>query len=96
MLYALPGEKITIGGAAMASTRMTTKGRITIPVTVRAALGLSAGTRVEFVRLDRGKFAIVAASPEVRSLKGFFTRSSSVTTDEMNDAIAERGARQDS
>jgi antitoxin PrlF len=96
VFYDLVGEKITIKGAAMASTRMTTKGRITIPVTVRAALGLSAGAIVEFVWLDHGQFAIVAASPEIQSLKGFLKRSSSVSTDEMNGAVALRGARQDS
>jgi antitoxin PrlF len=54
----------------MASATLTSKGRSTIPLRVRKVLGLDAGDRVEFVEIDQGKFAIVAATRSVRELEG--------------------------
>ena len=72
---------------------MTSKGQITIPVAVRNALGLDAGSRVEFVELDDGQFAIVAAIENVQSLKGMLKKPATpVSIEQMNAAIASRGA----
>jgi antitoxin PrlF len=78
----------------MASATVTSKGQVTIPVRVREALGLDAGDRVEFVEIDPGKFAIVAATRSVRELKGMFQnkRRKPVSIEEMNAAIARRAA----
>lgn len=78
----------------MASATLTSKGQVTIPVRVREALGLDAGDRVEFVEIDDGKFAIVAATRSVRELKGMFQnkRRKPVSIEEMNAAIARRAA----
>jgi len=78
----------------MASATLTSKGQVTIPVRVREALGLDAGDRVEFVEIDPGKFAIVAATRYVRELKGMFQnkRRKPVSIEEMNAAIARRAA----
>ena len=78
----------------MASATVTSKGQITIPVRVREALGLDAGDRVEFVEIDKGKFAIVAATRSIRELKGMFQdrRRKPVSIEEMNAAIARRAA----
>ena len=78
----------------MASATVTSKGQVTIPVMVRKALGLDAGDRVEFVEIDPGKFAIVAATRSVRELKGMFQnkRRKPVSIEEMNAAIARRAA----
>ncbi|HEV3512016.1 MAG TPA: AbrB/MazE/SpoVT family DNA-binding domain-containing protein [Candidatus Sulfotelmatobacter sp.] len=78
----------------MASATVTSKGQITIPVRVREALGLDAGDRIEFVEIDKGKFAIVAATRSIRELKGMFhdKRRKPVSIDEMNAAIARRAA----
>lgn len=78
----------------MASATVTSKGQVTIPVRVRKALGLDAGDRVEFVEIDPGKFAIVAATRSVRELKGMFQnkRRKPVSIEEMNAAIARRAA----
>jgi AbrB family looped-hinge helix DNA binding protein len=78
----------------MASATLTSKGQVTIPVRVREALGLDAGDRVEFVEIDPGKFAIVAATRSVRELKGMFQnkRRKPVSIEEMNAAIARRAA----
>jgi antitoxin PrlF len=76
----------------MASATVTSKGQITIPVRVRQALGLDAGDRVEFVEVEKGKFAIVAATRSVRELKGMYQdrRRKAVSIEEMNAAIARR------
>ena len=78
----------------MAAATVTSKGQITIPVQVRTELGLDAGDRVEFVKLEEGKFAIVAATRSVHELKGMIRkRKKPVTIEEMNAAIAWGAAR---
>jgi antitoxin PrlF len=80
-------------GRNMATATVTSKGQITIPAPVRAALGLDAGSRVEFVRLSDGQFAIVAATENVTSLKGMLRKPATpVSIEQMNEAIAKRGA----
>lgn len=76
----------------MASSTITSKGQITIPVKVREALGLGTGDRIEFVELQKGQFAIVAATRSVQELKGLFhdKRRKPVTVEEMNAAIARK------
>jgi AbrB family looped-hinge helix DNA binding protein len=78
----------------MASATVTSKGQITIPVRVRKALGLDAGDRVEFVEIDKGKFAIVAATRSIRELEGRYKnkRRTPVSVEEMNAAIARRAS----
>lgn len=78
----------------MASATVTSKGQITIPVRVRKALGLNAGARVEFVEIDKGKFAIVAATRSIRELEGRYKnkRRTPVSVEEMNAAIARRAS----
>lgn len=78
----------------MATATVTSKGQITIPSRVRSALGLDAGDRVEFVEVEKGQFAMVAATRSVRELKGMFQgkRSKPVSIDEMNAAIAKRAS----
>jgi antitoxin PrlF len=76
----------------MASATLTSKGQITIPASVRAELGLEAGTRVEFVKIAERKYAIMPATISVMSLEGIFQGRGSATIEEMNRIIAERGA----
>jgi antitoxin PrlF len=77
----------------MAAATLTSKGQITIPVEVRNALGLDAGDRVEFIEVEKGKFAIVAATGQVRDLKGLIPKPAKpVSIREMNAAIARRGS----
>jgi antitoxin PrlF len=76
----------------MVSAKLTSKGQITLPASVRAALGLDAGSRVEFVETGKGQFAIIAATEEVQSLKGMLKKPArAVSIEEMNQAIATRG-----
>lgn len=68
---------------------VTTKGQITIPAEVRASLGLRAGSRVQFVELDDGRYEIVPASRSVTSLAGFLAPApTSLTVEQMDAAVA--------
>ncbi|NMM26333.1 MAG: AbrB/MazE/SpoVT family DNA-binding domain-containing protein [Glaciimonas sp.] len=58
----------------MPTATVTSKGQITIPASVRAALGLDAGSRVEFVETEKGKYTIVAVTSPVLALKGMLLR----------------------
>lgn len=78
----------------MAIATLTSKGQITIPSSVRRALGLETGDRVEFVEQEKGQFAIVAATRSIQELKGFLQRKRNkpVSIEEMNAAIARRAS----
>jgi len=78
----------------MSTATMTTKGQITIPSAVRAALGVEAGDRVEFVQVEPGRFELVPATNPVTALKGLVRKPASpVTVEDMNKAIAAQGAK---
>jgi antitoxin PrlF len=77
----------------MATATLTSKGQITIPAEVRAALRVDAGDRVEFVEVAPGRYEFIAATQSVTALKGMFGKPrKTVSIDEMNIAIARRGA----
>lgn len=77
----------------MTTAVLTSKGQITIPLPVRSKLGVEAGDRIEFVELGNGQFGIIAATEEVSSLKGMIAKPKApVSIDDMNRAIARRGA----
>jgi AbrB family looped-hinge helix DNA binding protein len=77
----------------MTFATVNSKGQITIPAKVRATLGLKPGDRVEFVELEIDQFAIRAATHSVKHLKGMIRKpENAVSIEEMNAAIAARGA----
>ena len=77
----------------MSAATVTSKGQITIPVDVRQALRIEAGDRVEFIEVEPGRFELVPATRSVKDLKGMFGKASRiVSVQEMNHAIAKRGA----
>lgn len=76
----------------MSTATLTSKGQITIPAAVRAAMSLESGSRVEFVESGKGQFLIVAATRPVQNLKGLLRiPSTPVTIEQMNQMIAARG-----
>ncbi len=78
----------------MTTATLTSKGQITIPAIVRAALGVEAGDRVEFVQIEPGHFELVAATQSVTALKGMVRKPASpVTIGAMNKVIAAFGAK---
>jgi antitoxin PrlF len=56
----------------MHTAKLKANGQITIPTQVRKALGLNAGGRVEFVLVGPGRYELVAATRDVKELKGMF------------------------
>ena len=71
----------------MASATVTSKGQITVPASVRKALHIQPGDRIEFVQTGKNKFEVIAASNDVQKLKGLIKTSKHVTIEEMNAAI---------
>jgi len=71
---------------------ITSKGQVTIPRKVRTDLGVSAGDRIDFVRLDDGNYAIVSAGCSVRSLKGLLARPVKPVSLEDMEAAIQAGA----
>jgi antitoxin PrlF len=54
----------------MSEATITSKGQVTIPADIRKALGLSAGERVVFTRLDDGTTVMRAKTRSILELKG--------------------------
>ena len=54
----------------MSEATMTSKGQVTIPVEIRKAMGLEAGERVVFTRLDDGTTVMRAKTRSILDLKG--------------------------
>jgi AbrB family looped-hinge helix DNA binding protein len=72
----------------MTRATLTSKGQITIPKEVRERLGVEAGDRLEFVEQERGVYRVVAATRDVRNLKGMVPKPQrAVTVEEMNAAV---------
>ncbi len=77
----------------MVTATLTSKGQITIPAEVREALRVEAGDRVEFIEVAPGRYEFIAATQPVTALKGMFGKPrKAVSIDDMNMAIAQRGA----
>ncbi|WP_239003782.1 AbrB/MazE/SpoVT family DNA-binding domain-containing protein [Nocardia panacis] len=69
---------------------MTSKGQITIPVDVRAAMGLRAGVRVAFVPTGAGTYELVPENRTIKALKGIVRWDGPpITLAQMDAAIAE-------
>jgi AbrB family looped-hinge helix DNA binding protein len=73
---------------------LTSKGQITMPQSVRTALGLQAGDKVDFVPVDGG-FKLVALRSDVHALRGRFAGrvGRPVSIDAMNEAVVDEAAR---
>lgn len=77
----------------MSTATLTSKGQITVPAAVRAALGVGVGDRVEFDEIAAGRYEFIAATRPVTALKGMFGQPrKTVSIEEMNAVIAKRGA----
>ncbi len=72
----------------MPTTTLTSRGQTTIPKSIRDALRLQPGDRVEFV-LDGEEVILRRAGADLTALDGLLDRSDrpAVSVDEMEDAI---------
>ncbi|HKR89307.1 MAG TPA: AbrB/MazE/SpoVT family DNA-binding domain-containing protein [Phenylobacterium sp.] len=77
----------------MATATISSKGQVTLPREVRASLGVSAGDRLDFIRLEDGTYAIVPASHSIRALKGLLPRRERAVSLEQMAAAIDAGAR---
>lgn len=78
----------------MTSAVVTSKGQITIPKAVRDGLGVETGDRVEFVELDRGVYSVVAATRDIRDLRGVIPKPvKPVSVEDMNRAVRRHAVR---
>ena len=78
----------------MPTAVVTSKGQITIPKPVRDALGVETGDRVEFVELERGVYTVVAATRDIRDLKGVIPKPAKpVSVEDMNRAVRRHAGR---
>jgi len=76
----------------MPTATVTSKGQVTIPLEVRERLGIEAGTKVQFVPRADGTWEFIAAGDSVTSIRGMFAGDNHVSTDDMDDAIAQAAA----
>ena len=77
----------------MTTATLTSKGQITVPAAVRAAMGVGVGDRVEFVEVAPGRYEFIASTRSVTALKGMFAKPREpVSIEAMNATIAQRGA----
>lgn len=78
----------------MSAATITSKGQITLPKVVRDRLGVKVGDKVEFVETEPGVFRVIAATRDVRALKGVIPKPATpVTVEEMGRVIARMGGR---
>lgn len=59
----------------MSTATLTSKGQVTIPAAIRLALGIDAGSRIEFLEIEPGKYAIIPATSPVQALKGMLKKA---------------------
>ena len=73
----------------MPTSTVTSKGQVTIPKSIRDALGVGPGDRVLFVRHDDGTVVVRPETVDVRSLKGMLKDRvrRPISVEEMNEAI---------
>ncbi|MEI8363559.1 MAG: AbrB/MazE/SpoVT family DNA-binding domain-containing protein [Betaproteobacteria bacterium] len=77
----------------MSTATLSSKGQITIPAAVRAAMGIDNGSRIEFIATENGQFLMIAAVSPAYKLKGMLRKPEApVTIEQMNQMIASRGA----
>jgi len=74
----------------MTTATLTSKGQITLPASVRQALGLSTGDRIAFEPQPDGSFRVAAVRKDVRTLKGRLAGRTTrpVPVEAFDDAIA--------
>lgn len=77
----------------MPTATLTSKGQITIPLSLRTALGLHAGAKMDFV-LDEDSFRVVPLHNASATLKGRFAGRvpGAVSIAAMDEAIAAEAA----
>ncbi len=72
---------------------LTTKGQITLPKALRAALHLKSGDKVIFETLEDGTYILKPKTLDVRTLKGSISyKGKPLSIEDMQDAVAKNAA----
>ncbi len=75
----------------MTASRLTSKGRTTIPKGIRAHLGLKTGDKIRFLVEDDGRVVVLPVTLHLRDLRGSLSKpAGSVGVRRMNQAIRKR------
>lgn len=76
----------------MEDATLTSKSQLTLPRSVRDALGVQAGDRIRFLPTRNG-FRVIALKGDISKLRGMFKgrRTKPLSIDEMNRAISAMG-----
>ncbi|GAB3539216.1 hypothetical protein GCM10027403_27210 [Arthrobacter tecti] len=80
----------------MAIAKVTSQGRVTIPLEIRQKLALETGSQIEFVLAGKGAAVMKPVRSSLKSLQGVFheSRRKPVSLEELEHAIAlEAGSR---
>jgi AbrB family looped-hinge helix DNA binding protein len=78
----------------MQTAKITSKGQVTLPKTIREHLKLNKGDRIEFLLDANGKVTLLPVTSDVKQLKGIVPKpKKAITINEMNRAILEEGGR---
>jgi len=75
----------------MKTSRITTKGQVTIPAAVRKQLGIHQGDQVGFVYED-GKVIILPIIKDIEAAFGLIAAEESVSLQDMETAIQHKGS----
>ncbi|MDO9318851.1 MAG: AbrB/MazE/SpoVT family DNA-binding domain-containing protein [Gammaproteobacteria bacterium] len=74
----------------MSSATVSSKSQITIPATVRDALKIGPGDRIDFIQTADDRFEIIAATQDITQLRGMVKARCTVSVEKMNKAIRMR------
>ncbi|MDP1931286.1 MAG: AbrB/MazE/SpoVT family DNA-binding domain-containing protein [Gammaproteobacteria bacterium] len=77
----------------MSSATVSSKSQITIPASVRSALKIGPGDRIDFIQTAADRFEVVAATQEVTRLRGMVEARRVVTIEEMDSAIRAKAGK---
>jgi AbrB family looped-hinge helix DNA binding protein len=81
------------GKDPMATAKVTSKGQITIPVKVRTALRLEPGDKIDFIEIEKGRFALRPRNTSLQDLEGCVPKLDHVPTiEQINEGIADAAA----
>ena len=76
------------------TSKITSKGQITLPKKIRNALDLHPGNRVEFILNNEGQVHMIPVKTSIQELKGMvLAPDKPVTIREMQEAIEKGAAR---
>lgn len=74
----------------MTISKMTTKGQVTVPKSIRDKLHLNAGDQIDFIFNDSGEVVLTPVCKQLDSIIGIIKTHKKATIDDMNSAISKR------